>query len=101
MIKSSVTIALVPEIKQGPWIYWHDLTAAIQKAAEFGFDAVELFTASAQAVDASELKDCLAAHSMRISAVGTGAGKIIHGLTLTDANPVSYTHLTLPTILRV
>ena len=82
-----MTIALVPEIKQGPWIYWHDLTAGIQKAADLGFDAVELFTASAQAVDASELKACLAAHSMHISAVGTGAGKVFHGLTLTDADP--------------
>ena len=87
MIKSSVTVALVPEIKQGPWIYWHDLKAAIQKAAELKFDAVELFTPSAQAVDASELKAYLAAQSMRISAVGTGAGKVIHGLTLTDPDP--------------
>ena len=53
MIKSSVTIALVPEIKQGPWIYWHDLKASIQKEADLKFDAVELFTSSAQAVDTS------------------------------------------------
>ena len=87
MIKSSVTIALVPEIKQGPWIFWHDLKASIQKAADLKFDAVELFTSSAQAVDTSELKAYLAAQSMGISAVGTGAGKVIHGLTLTDADP--------------
>ena len=87
MIKSSVTIALVPEIKQGPWIFWHDLKASIQKAADLKFDAVELFTSSAQAVDTSELKAYLAAQSMGISAVGTGAGKVIHGLTLTDPDP--------------
>ena len=86
MIKSSVTIALVPEIKQGPWIYWHDLATSIQKAAALGFDGVELFTASAEAVDVAELKGYLEAYSLGLSAVGTGAGKVIHGLTLTDAD---------------
>ena len=83
MIKSSVTVALVPEIKQGPWIYWHDLTEAIQKAADLKFDAVELFTSSAQAVDTSELKAYLAAQSMGISAgssqrCSTAAKRIWH-----------------------
>ena len=86
MIKSSVTIALVPEIKQGPWIYWHDLATSIQKAAALGFDGVELFTASAEAVDVAELKGYLGAYSLGLSAIGTGAGKVIHGLTLTDAD---------------
>jgi len=87
MSRSSVTIALVPEIKAGPWIYWHDLETSIQKAAALGYDGVELFTASAEAVDLSVLRTYLEKYSMRISAVGTGAGKVIQGLTLTDPNP--------------
>jgi sugar phosphate isomerase/epimerase len=87
MIKSSVTIALVPEIKQGPWIYWQDLEASIRKAAVLGFDGVELFTSSAEAVDAQLLLGLVEKYAIKISAVGTGAGKVIHGLTLTDPDP--------------
>lgn len=87
MIKSAVTIALVPQIKTGPWIFWNDLEEGLEKAAALGFDAVELFTASHDAVEPSKLADLLDHHSIRLAAVGTGAGKVIHGLTLTDPNP--------------
>ena len=55
MIRSSVTIALVPQIKTGPWIFWEDLEAGMAKAAELGFDAIELFTPSADAIDSERL----------------------------------------------
>lgn len=84
MIKSCVTIALVPEIKSGPWIYWHDLERSLAHASSLGFDAVELFTASAEALDVSETKLLLKKYKLELAAVGTGAGKVIHGLTLTD-----------------
>jgi sugar phosphate isomerase/epimerase len=84
MIKSCATIALVPEIKAGPWIYWDDLESSLAHAASLGFDAVELFTASGDALDVSKTKLLLAKYQLAIAAVGTGAGKVIHGLTLTD-----------------
>ena len=40
MIKSCATIALVPEITAGPWIYWHDLERSLAHASSLGFDAV-------------------------------------------------------------
>ncbi|MGV8879692.1 MAG: TIM barrel protein [Sphingobacteriaceae bacterium] len=83
-MKSAVTIALVPAIKSGPWIFWQDLEAGMKKAAVLGFDAVELFTASADAIDVSLVKQLSAMFKMPVCAVGTGAGKVIHGLTLTD-----------------
>ncbi|MFC5409356.1 TIM barrel protein [Larkinella bovis] len=83
-MKSAVTIALVPELKTGPWIYWHDLEAGMAKAAALGFDAVELFTASADAVAPDRLAALCEQFGVKIAAVGTGAGKVIHGLTLTD-----------------
>ncbi|GAB3925132.1 sugar phosphate isomerase/epimerase family protein [Larkinella terrae] len=83
-MKSAVTIALVPEIKTGPWIYWHDLETSMAKAADLGFDAVELFTASADAVAPDRLATLCEEFGVKIAAVGTGAGKVIHGLTLTD-----------------
>ena len=86
-IKSAVTIALVSEIKTGPWIYWDDLDKSMSKAAALGFDAIELFTPSGNAIDDQLLTQLLSTHSLELAAVGTGAGKVIHGLTLTDPNP--------------
>ncbi|MFC5623755.1 sugar phosphate isomerase/epimerase family protein [Algoriphagus winogradskyi] len=84
MIKSCVTIALVPEIKSGPWIFWEDLETGMEKASRLGFDAIELFTASADAIAIPRLKELLEKYNLELAAVGTGAGKVIHGLTLTD-----------------
>jgi sugar phosphate isomerase/epimerase len=87
-MKSCVTIALVPTIKTGPWIYWEDLKASMRKAAALGFDGVELFTASADAIAPEQLTTLCQLYNLSIAAVGTGAGKVIHGLTLTDPDPV-------------
>ena len=84
MIKSSATIALVPAIKSGPWIYWDDLEQSMAHASFLGFDAVELFTASADALDTTATKLLIDKYQLQIAAVGTGAGKVMHGLTLTD-----------------
>ena len=84
MIKSCATIALVPEIKTGPWIYWEQPEISIPKAAKLGFDAVELFTASADAVDSHQLQQLCDANQIKIAAVGTGAGKVLHGWTLSS-----------------
>ncbi|OOG73050.1 sugar phosphate isomerase/epimerase family protein [Algoriphagus sp. A40] len=87
MIRSAVTIALVPQLKSGPWIFWEDLEQNMQKAASLGFDGVELFTASADAIDKVHLGALLEKYQLQLAAVGTGAGKVIHGLTLTDPDP--------------
>ncbi len=86
MIKSCATIALVPEIKTGPWIYWEGLDISIAKAAKSGFDAVELFTASADAVEPEHLEQLCDANKIKIAAVGTGAGKVLNGWTLTNTD---------------
>ncbi len=83
-MKSAVTIALVPQIKTGSWVYWHHLEEGMAKAAELGFDAVELFTADANAIETGKLKDLSKKLNIGIAAVGTGAGKVVQGLTLTD-----------------
>lgn len=87
MIRSAVTIALVPEITQGPWIFWDDLELGMKKAAGLGFDGIELFTGSADAIDPDHLNDLLKKYSLQLAAVGTGAGKVLHGWTLTDPDP--------------
>ena len=39
-MKSAVTIALVPQIKSGPWVFWENIEDSFTKAASLGFDAV-------------------------------------------------------------
>jgi sugar phosphate isomerase/epimerase len=87
MIKSAVTVALVPQIKFGPWIFWENLKQAMAKAENLGFDGIELFTPNAHGLDREELEAALQMHDLKLAAVGTGAGKVIHGLTLTDPDP--------------
>jgi sugar phosphate isomerase/epimerase len=53
-------------------------------ASSLGFDAVELFTASADALEVEDTQLLLQKFQLQIAAVGTGAGKVIHGWTLTD-----------------
>jgi sugar phosphate isomerase/epimerase len=83
-IQSSVTISLVNEARGGPFVFWDDLAAGCKKAAELGFDAVEVFPPSPQAVDPGELRRLLDQHKLKLAAVGTGAGFLLQRLTLTS-----------------
>ena len=85
-MKSAVTVSLVNEARGGPFVFWDDLPAGCARAAELGFDAIELFAPSADAVDAKELKQLLVDHRLTLAAVGTGAGWVKHKLTLTQLN---------------
>src|SRR5471032_2868201 len=74
MIRSSVTVSLVPEVRGGPFVFWDDLPGACQTAKDLGFDAVEVFPPAADAVDRKELGNLLDGHGLALAAVGTGAG---------------------------
>jgi sugar phosphate isomerase/epimerase len=87
MIRSAVTINLVDTMSLGPWIFWHDLEESLRKAADLGFDGVELFTRSGSDLDANHLRERLNHYGLELAAVGTGAGKVLQGLTLTDPDP--------------
>jgi sugar phosphate isomerase/epimerase len=82
-MRSAVTVSLVNEARGGPFVFWDDLPAACRRAAELGFDAIELFAPAADAVDPRELKKLLVDHRLTLAAVGTGAGWVKHKLTLT------------------
>lgn len=84
-MKSAVTIALVSGITYGPWVYWHHLEESMQRAAALGFAAVELFTADAS-TDTRHIRTLCNRYGLAVAAVGTGAGKVLQGLTLTDAD---------------
>jgi sugar phosphate isomerase/epimerase len=85
-MQSAITISLVPQAKGGPFVFCDGLADGCRRAAELGFDAVEIFPPSATAIDGDELRKLLAAHKLRVAAVGTGAGWVIHKLSLTHGD---------------
>ncbi|MEL7499336.1 MAG: sugar phosphate isomerase/epimerase family protein [Planctomycetota bacterium] len=86
MIRSAVTVSLVPEAKGGPFVFWEGLAHAFEQAESLGFDAVEIFAPGPDAVDRNELKSLVETHGRSVAAVGTGAGAVKHGLTLSSGD---------------
>ena len=82
-MKSCITISLVPSLKGGPWVLWGNLEKCVREAARLGFDSVELFTDGPQVENHEEFSILLEETGLSVGAVGTGAGKVLHGLTLT------------------
>jgi len=83
-MKSAVTLSLVSSLRGGPWIYWDDLGAAFSKAKALGYDGVELFTGDTKVP--AGLEDAVNETGLNVAAVGTGAGKVMSGLSLTSSD---------------
>ena len=60
------------------------MAAGCAKAAELGFDAVEVFPRSAAELDVGLLRSCLERHQLKLAAMGTGTGWVVKKLRLTD-----------------
>ncbi|MEZ6060266.1 MAG: sugar phosphate isomerase/epimerase family protein [Planctomycetaceae bacterium] len=86
MIRSAVTISIVEQARKGPFVFHGDVAEGCRTAAELGFDAVELFAESADAISALPLEELLERYQLKLAAVGTGAGMVVHGLSLCDAD---------------
>ena len=84
MIRSAVTISLVPEARGGPFVFWDDLAESCAQAAAHGFDAVEIFPPVASALNQQALSSLLARHDLKLAAIGSGAGWVKYKLRLTD-----------------
>ncbi|MCF7675574.1 MAG: sugar phosphate isomerase/epimerase [Akkermansiaceae bacterium] len=84
---SAITLCQVPEAAAGPFVFHEPLDVGFQKAADLGYDAVELFLPGPDAVPIAEITTLQEKHSLKIAAVGTGAGMVKHGLSLTDPDP--------------
>jgi len=87
-MKTAVTLCRVAEASAGPFVFHDELPIGFAKAAQHEFSAVELFLPSADAVSIDEIMQLQAQHSLEIAAVGTGAGMVKYGFSLTDADPV-------------
>jgi sugar phosphate isomerase/epimerase len=85
-MKSAVTISLVPEAAQGPFVFHGQLERHCAIAAELGFDAVEIFPPSGD-IDLALLESSIQAGNLAVAAMGTGAGWIRHQWSLTSSQP--------------
>ena len=83
-MKSAITLAQVPAAKAGPFVFHDPLPDGFAKASALGYDAVELFLPGPHFVAVDEIKSLQTEHNLTIAAVGTGAGMVQHGLSLTD-----------------
>lgn len=83
-MKSCITISLVEQARGGPFVFWDGIDDGCKQAAELGFDAVEIFAPSVDAVPAEDLRKTLETYGLELAALGTGAGMVIHGLSLSS-----------------
>src|ERR1700688_1467768 len=86
-MKSAITISLTPQARSGPFVFHDGLADGCQTASQLGFDAIEIFPPAANAIDEAELQGLLDRHSLKVAAIGTGAGWVIHKWSLTSVDP--------------
>ncbi len=87
MMKTAVTLCRVPEMAAGPFVFHEELDVAFAKAAACGYDAVELFLGGPDEVPVETIRGLCEQFGLAVAAVGTGAGMVKHGLSLTDPAP--------------
>lgn len=83
-MRTAITLCQVPEAAAGPFVFHEPLAQGFALAKEAGFDDVELFLPGPDHVAVDEIKSLAQSHGLGIAAVGTGAGMVKHGLSLTD-----------------
>lgn len=86
---SAITVSLVPQAKGGPFVFWDGLADACERAAALGFDAIEIFPPAPSALDIAEVQNLLDHHKLKVAAIGTGAGWVVHKLSLTSSDPAN------------
>lgn len=87
MMRAAVTLCDVTEAASGPFVFHGALPHGFARAASAGFPAVELFLPGPDAIDVAEIHRLCEEHQLEVAAVGTGAGWLRHGLSLTDPDP--------------
>jgi sugar phosphate isomerase/epimerase len=83
-MRTAITISQVPEAATGPFVLHAPLAESFALAKETGFDDVELFFPGPDHTSIGEIQALTEKYELGIAAVGTGAGMVKHGLSLTD-----------------
>jgi sugar phosphate isomerase/epimerase len=86
-IRAAITVCLVPEARQGPFVFHEALDTAFAKASAHGFHGVEIFPTHADDLDGLHLRDLLREYNLQLAAMGTGAGWLRRQLSLTSPDP--------------
>ncbi len=86
-MRTAITLCRVAEAAAGPFVFHDPLDEGFAKASAAGFDDVELFFPGPDIVGIDEVKALCDSHGLGVAAVGTGAGMVKHGLSLTDPDP--------------
>lgn len=79
-MRTAITVSLVSQARGGPFVFWDDLEASCAEAAAIGFDAVEIFPPSVDAIAPEFVLPIVKKHGLAVAAVGTGAGWVAHRL---------------------
>jgi sugar phosphate isomerase/epimerase len=82
-MRSAITVSLVPATQGGPFVFTRGLADAFTRAAALGFDAVEIFPSDGDDPALAEVAALSQRHGLSVAAMGTGAGWVVHKLTLT------------------
>ncbi|NNC88614.1 MAG: sugar phosphate isomerase/epimerase [Akkermansiaceae bacterium] len=90
-MKSAITLCAVDEAAAGPFVFHDPLRDGFAKAAAHGYDAVELFLPGPHFISVDEVRSLATEHGLAIAAVGTGAGMVREGLSLTDPSEAKRT----------
>ncbi len=77
-MKSAITVSLVPQAMGGPFVFWDGLASAFEQATALGFDAIEIFPPSADAIPREEVRALMQQHRLAVAAVGTGGGWVVN-----------------------
>jgi len=86
MMRSAITVCLVPEAASGPFVFHGELDQGCHQAAALGFDGVEIFAPGPEALPADPVAAILRRHGLGLAALGSGAGWVKHKLSLTSAD---------------
>lgn len=82
----AVTVCLVPQAAKGPFVFHGTLKEGCARAKSAGFQAVEIFAPGPEALAEEVVLPVVREFGLKVAAVGTGAGWVVHKLSLVSAD---------------